>query len=78
MDIQALTQVPAECMCDAGAERDVWSKKKRAGPGRRAVPLGGPLRLDHNNTGSFSEESLSARRISQIVGDLGRRNPSRA
>ena len=32
MDIQALTQVPAECMCDAGAERDVWSKKKEPAP----------------------------------------------
>ena len=65
------SQLMAKCMCEAGAAR-VEQKKSR--PGRRAVPLGGPLRLDRSSR--FCEKIYPL--VSQIVEDLGRRNPRRA
>ena len=54
------SQLMAKCMCDAGPV--VWSKKKSR-PGRRAVPLGGPLGLDRSRRFcGNSEENLSSRK----------------
>ena len=70
------SQLMAKCMCDAGAGRRVEQKKSR--PGRRAVPQGGPLGLDRSSTAFVRSSRKIYPLVSQILEDLGRRNPWRA
>ena len=63
--------------CVMPARVDVWSKKKSR-PGRRAVPQGGPLGLDRSSTAFVRSSRKIYPLVSQILEDLGRRNPWRA